>query len=350
MSHDTDTPHTDLRKWMLAQPAKAFPDARHRKYKTQYQNLEDYLNTNVHPEVEKLAMTVDGGYLTDHGPDHIATVIERASRLINSPKTRMSPYEAYVLLVAIHLHDVGNIYGRLKHEQRLAEVMGHIGTRLGNDGPELRMIREIASAHGGKDETGKNIDTIGGLEARTENLANDVRMQFLAAVLRFADELADDKARASRLALALGQLPQDARIYHEYANRLDSVNVRAHSKTIELRFSLDVPTACATFLKEGHQQYLLDEIYARTTKMHRERIYCSRFMRDAVTFDAIHVRVRVFRAPDQVAPLEQIEYTLVESGYPETPDIKSLVPNIPWTGQTLKDRLTPANGNSGHAA
>lgn len=333
----------NLRDWFVGRRAAAFPGSGGREYVNQYKNLEGYLFKEIHPEVEKLAMTVDGGYLNDHGPSHIKTVIDRASQMIGDPKNRLSPYEVYVLLVAIHLHDLGNIYGRKGHEKRLAEIMSHIGTRLGEDAVELKIIRSVAAAHGGRDSDDRNIDTIGALQPVEPFRNEEVRMQLLAAILRFADELADDTDRASGLAMSLDKLPVDAKIYHQYAKQLHSVRVLRDSDSVDLRFTLDSDVACRTFAKKGVPQYLLDEIYCRTMKMHVERIYCSRFMHDVVRLDAINVRIGVFRSATDPIALEEINYSLRESGYPDMPlDISLVVDDLAWNGEDLKRRLEEA--------
>ncbi|MCP4678089.1 MAG: HD domain-containing protein [Deltaproteobacteria bacterium] len=316
----------------------------------QYKNLEEYLCDEVHPEVEKLAMTVDGGYLNDHGPSHIKTVIERASQMIGDPEELLRPYEVYVLLVAIHLHDLGNIYGRTDHEKKLAEIMKKIGTRLGSDAVELKIIRDIAAAHGGKDSDGANVDTIAELQPGEPFRSETVRMQLLAAILRFADELADDTDRASQLAVELDLLPEGAKIFHQYAKQLHSVRVHRNLGSVDLRFTLASDVACRTFEKDGSQRYLLDEIYSRTMKMHVERIYCSRFMHDVVRLDTINVEIRVYLDDAHMEPVETISYCLRESGYPDAVlDIKRVVPDLKWSGEGLKCRLEeskeqPRNG------
>ena len=333
----------NLRDWFVECDASLFPGSGNRNYVSQYRSLEDYLFEHVHPEVEKLAMTVDGGYLTDHGPSHIRTVIDRASQMIGDPKNRLSPYEVYVLLVAIHLHDLGNVYGRKEHEKKLPEIMSEIGSRLGKDAVELHIIRDIAAAHGGKDSGGTNADTIGALQVEEPFRSEAVRMQLLAAILRFADELADDTDRASRLALELNGLPEDAKIYHQYAHRLYSARVHPESGFAELRFTLDSDVACRTFKKDGEPTYLLDEIYFRTMKTHVERAYCCRFMHDLVRLDALNVRIRVFRSATDMAPLEEISYSLRESGYPDMPlDISLVVDDLKWNGEDLKRRIEEA--------
>jgi len=56
---------------------KEFP--REYDYPAQFKSLHNHLNEYYHKDVTAAAALSDaGGYLTDHGPDHIRTVIERA--------------------------------------------------------------------------------------------------------------------------------------------------------------------------------------------------------------------------------------------------------------------------------
>ena len=50
-------------------------------------------------------------WLNDHGPRHIKTVIKRARDLLKGD-AQMTFREVFCLLSAIHLHDLGNFYGR----------------------------------------------------------------------------------------------------------------------------------------------------------------------------------------------------------------------------------------------
>ena len=297
-------------------------------------------------------MTVNGGYLTAHGPSHIRTVIERASQMVGDPTDRLDPYEVYILLLAIHLHDVGNIYGREGHEQHLPPVLQYLGKVLGDDQVELRIINQIAAAHTGKDANGHPSDTIGrGLRPLEQFRSAEVRMQLLASVLRFADELSDDRDRAAPLAIGLHLLPPEAALYHQYALHLTSVRVRPSHRAIDLAFHLDRESVCSTFAKNGHSCFLLDEIYSRTFKLHMERIYCTRFMHDLVRLDSINVRIEVFPDQQNIRAAHEILYSLRETGYPITPtNIRDIVTNLEWSGTTLKEHLEEVKEPSPHAS
>lgn len=337
----------NLREWFLKRRAAQFP-GRKRNYVTQFLAFEQYMFKDVHPQIEKMALAADGGFLTDHGPEHINTVIDRASFMLGV-KPVLSPYETYILLAAIHLHDVGNIYGRVGHEERHAEVIAMAGSLLGTDPAEIRLIQQIAAAHGGKDDRGNPLDSIGDLVESDHFLTEDVQVQALAGILRFADELADDSERAGRLALAIDRMPEEARLYHEYALSLHSVKVRPPEKSIELRFNLDSESACRVFVKDGSPRYLLDEIYDRTLKMHRELIYCSRYMRRIVWLDTINVKIDIFVHRENIQPWKVVAYSLREVGYPQRPmNILDFVKQPHLDGATLRGRLESEGARHDH--
>jgi hypothetical protein len=196
-----------LNEWLAICPKSQFPGSGATDYYERFKRIQDHLNQHVHPHVNAFAMRQDGGYLTDHGPDHIKTVIQRASRLAESPGCDLSAYEVYVLLVGIHLHDVGNIFGRDEHELKSDEIMEQLGPLLGDDTGEKFAIHKIAAAHGGR--VNGNKDKIRALSETDSLLGQDIRPRLLAALLRFADELADDRTRAARFLIDMGRIPQE---------------------------------------------------------------------------------------------------------------------------------------------
>jgi hypothetical protein len=228
--------------------------------------------------------------------------------------------------------------------------MKRLGSRAGDDELEKKVITDIAAAHGGHaDDGGK--DTISHLipEPTIRLLSEDVRVQFLAALLRFADEIADDRGRASRFALAAGAIPPKSRIYHQYSQSLHSVTVG--EREITLDFDLSEAVAEDRFEKKIAalycETYLLDEIFERSLKMHLERMYCMRFLRPWIRLDEVRVNIEVYEVRDgrYGRRLEQIRYRLSEIGYPERPGggIRDLCPELKdWTGAILSAKLKRA--------
>ena len=251
-------------------------------------------------------------FLNRHDESHTRKVMEKALELIKCfNEVVFTCYEIYFLLCAIVVHDIGNIYGRAGHEKRIAEILDQECSDIIPDAIERRVISRIAGVHGGK---------IYGSSDTVNNF--DIKEQLLAAILRFSDELADDAARANYDALNSEIIGTASQIYHIYSSSLHTVELKKnlinHSYEIHLAFEFSVDIAKQLFGKAGHQRYLIDEIYARTIKMERERRYCIRYLRPYCSLERIRVNITI-TDPQDVFWSKEIPYILEESGYPSIP-------------------------------
>jgi hypothetical protein len=320
-----------LDEWFVAynQVSKDFRDFPFGlNYPAKYNAIADKLTAWVHPYVNQGSMMKDGGFLTDHGPEHIKTVIKRATQLVVAmePEERLNPFEVYVLLMAIHVHDVGNILSRKGHEMNSIVVIDHLkDTLVRYDRIEWAAIYDIASAHGGEEK-----DKISKLPENPEPIHNiDVRFQLLAAILKFADELAEDSSRAARYLLFKGKLPEYSAIYHEYALSLHSVKVKSKDRLVEMHFNIEEEKLHEKYKKkiinrisqqfDEKPEFLINEIYLRTLKAHFERLYCMRFMRPFINIDKIRVFIKVSLNKNKKLhiPPPQGTFDLIESGIDE---------------------------------
>lgn len=256
-------------------------------------------------------------FLNDHGPDHINMVIDRANSIVaNFSTDHLSEFEAFILLCAIQIHDIGNILGRAGHERKLNSIFDEKSTNIIVDTPERRVIKSIAMAHGGKTENGK--DTISLLSARETIFNETVRTRLLAAILRFADELADDNTRANRPALDLNILGTNSDIYHKYSRALHTVAIKPDKENndfkVSLVFELEAHALKDRYLVGKHEKYLLDEIYDRTQKMELERRYCMKFIYPYINIGRIQVDINIYGSQSQL--IRAISYTLEDVSYP----------------------------------
>ena len=273
--------------------------------------LDKYMNDQIHDAVNTGAAATGSGWLTDHGSGHVATVIRRIDDLTHSNgRCNLSPYESYLILLAAHIHDVGNVSGRNDHEKRAKEILFQLESAyVGNDTVEKRMIYDIAMAHGGRVASDGSRDTIG-------RLPHDRRIKMLAAILRFADELADDNTRTTRFVTQNVQtVAPDSSVYHMYAGRLSPPQIDHHSATVTLTFELLEEHLTTRYNKDGAQVYLLDEILARTLKTHREQVYCAKFMTSNIISDRVDVHVLVCTA-NYADVVGTVAYALEQTGYP----------------------------------
>jgi hypothetical protein len=320
----------NLEIWLSEQDKSKFPQNGKVDYYKQYELAAEYLNHNVHNHVNTIAAYKDGGFLTDHGPDHIKSVIRKASELVNTPEFDLEPYEVYLLLMAIHFHDVGHIKdGRYQHEISSKYIIKYLGSRLGTDVIEKMNIYKIAEAHGGK--INGNKDKISQLLEKTTVLNCRIRPQLLAAILRLADELSEDRTRACRYLIETGDISKTrtSEIYHRYAYSLHSVSVDLEARSVEMSFEVKKDEVLKQFGKNNDEVYLIDEIYKRTLKTYIECQYCMRFIPINIQIKSIIVKIefidddefQYFRAP--------IKYQLTETGYPDINnfDIFKMCPN-----------------------
>ena len=282
-------------------------------------------------------------FLNKHGSDHIRKVREKAFEILRCFVHGLpSYYEVYFLLCAISVHDVGNFFGRAHHEKRIYSMISSTCVNIIDDSVERRIISRIAGVHGGRINDSK--DTISFLMG-TDTINNmEVREQLLSAVLRFADELADDSSRAIYPAMKSGILGTESEIFHVYSSKLHTVKLQQNPVTaaweVVLRYEFDEKTAEKQYPKGKETVYLLDEIYDRTLKMERERRYCMRFLRAYCAIERINVGITI-NNNDNAFDLETISYILEERGYPDGPHttIKDVREEIP-TGAELAAKLS----------
>jgi len=344
-----------LEEWLKAPPKDAFKNAGDSTpYSANYEALKAQLNVH-HNETTKAAI-LEGIkaqiekahdfqlesmiWLNDHGPKHISTVVERASAILACGDVKLNVREVYILLAAIQFHDVGNFYGRLGHEKKIMYVMAETLPKVAFDSVETLYIKDIAKVHGGKikGKDGKDDpNTIGTLKNTTTIDGYEIRCRLLAAILRFADEIADDKSRSDLKLLSSGKIPKSSEVFHAYSACLDTVIVKEESKTVELHFKIPKYLLEKKLGKVDHEVYIIDEIHERALKMHTERIYCSKFWNRVIHIDNIWVQIEFYTIPQVTMGLDDedlfvhddITYTLHDNQYPSGPsDIYSICPDL----------------------
>ena len=320
-------------------------------YYERFIRIDNYLNDKIHPHVNVGATAHDPIWLTDHGPDHVATVIRRAGELVFAAECVLTPYETYILLIAAHFHDMGNIFGRQHHERKIHKIMFEDleSTLVGGDTFEKRMICDIAMAHGGYAVDEGDKDTIGKLPYdEPPDKSKGVRVKKLAAILRFADELADDNTRTNRyVQQATDRVYPGSEIFHQYAAHLRPIDINHDTRSVNLRFELSTELVNRKCRKNSEETYLFNEILARNLKMYREHIYCKRFMLPDIVLDQISVHIDVCNDNYSVI-LGQLNYVLIEKGYPDGPrHLRDICPTL-VTGEVLKERVAKLQpkGNS----
>jgi len=258
--------------------------------------------------------------LSDHGIPHIENVIENAARLLgldasyshedgsgtkSFEQLGIRPVEAYLLSMALMFHDTGNILSRAGHADSgksvIAELMKGV---LKAD--EIRVINLVMAAHSGKSHKGC-FDRISDLPESPDYLNKEpVRLRPLAAIVRFADELAEGAQRTSNFLrdrgdFRMGESNEVRNPFHDYAS-ITQMNIdRGHGR-IAISYGIDLDDKM--FSQEGEERLrtLLAMICHRIHKTDDERRYARFYGGEWLqAFRSTEVVIRFYRENLEVA-------------------------------------------------
>jgi hypothetical protein len=312
--------NNNLEDWFLSREKKEFPEG-FEDYVSHYSTIVAKLRP-VHKQVTAGADATDGTSLTWHDESHIKKVIKQASKLLAYSEAEIKPLEAFALLVAIQIHDIKNIEGREEHETRAIEIFSDLKIAGIIDSILLKNIGFIASCHAGTYTIGdrKEKDKISLLAYDSLKGDKTIRLRFLAALLRLADEYSDDSQRSMSYLLSAGKIKTGSIIHQKHAESLIDVDIPTNSGKVDFDYHIQVADAVTKFPKYIKEKqtyedvYLLDEIFERTIKSHLETVYCMRFLRPWISINKILVSIEIEHA--KITQQLKISYELEEVGYP----------------------------------
>lgn len=224
--------------------------------------------------------------LTDHGPKHLANVMENSYTLIKHNIESLSCGELYFLCVIIMLHDVGNIEGRKKHQVKIAEIYNGIRKEDSRYNHERTIVLQAAAAHCGESKFDDK-DTLKQLSENSNLLGARLRLRELAAILRFGDELAEGPQRTCDYIIRKGAIDIKSSIYHIYAQ---ITNVFIDIDRIALTYNIDIDNSQ---IKKIGLKKILDFIYKRIIKLDEERRYCKYYTDFLNPYKQTHVTFNI---------------------------------------------------------
>lgn len=249
--------------------------------------------------------------LTDHGTRHIGDVIDNAALLLGLPNQhnvqsdatpahleQFSSQEWLVLLLGLVLHDVGNIYGRNKHNQKIPEVWKSVSSAWHAWSLSQRsLVIAVGRAHSGKTATG-SADTLEPLAAGSHFFDKVlIRAAEIAAIIRFADELAEGPQRTSQFMIDEGKFSNESVLYHHYA-KITQVSIDRDSGRVALTYSVDVDDkSCPsdTAKKKEHVGNLLALLYSRAAKMNYERQFARHYSAALSPFKMTSISLNIYK-------------------------------------------------------
>lgn len=211
--------------------------------------------------------------LTDHGPAHIANVLNNIDKLLDGCIKELSGIELYCLCLSALFHDVGNLFGREEHNRNINEIYDHVRRSNPKYRQEKYIVLRACEAHCGLTSDG-SMDTLKIVDEHAQLCDEKVRLRKIAALLRFADELAEGPQRTSAYMVSKHGYSETSEIYHKYAT-ITSINIDRGGKRIALTYNigLNVDNGAMTVIEETNFRELLNFIYKRTIKLEQERKY-----------------------------------------------------------------------------
>lgn len=252
--------------------------------------------------------------LTDHSEKHVKDVFDRAYKLIGDFNQKdLSIYEVYILALMILFHDLGNVYGRTNHDspKRIMDLYTKYRINPTQYKLEKRVVANGASAHSGKskndcDDTLKFVDN----NCSIEN-GQPIRLQELAAILRFADELAEGPQRTCSFAIENNDFPDGENIiYHEYA-QITNIFIDRLRGRISVTYCFDIDNKIE---HEDNFKKLLELTFKRCLKLDLERRYSKYHSEILKPFKEISIKYdfNINNHPDLIG-FDQI---IIEDQYP----------------------------------
>ena len=279
-----------------------------------YREFEDTLNKEVHPKVNEGAATKGDGRLTEHGIPHIIRVFDCAYKLAIGRIADLKGYEIFMLCIAIHLHDIGNLDGRGDHENHIRSVVNRLKINIptNKDSTTHNTIISIAEAHGGISAIKRDNDTFFDL-ARSVTLFGDfvVRPALIASILRFADELSDFFKRTDDIV----DIPRENELFHAFSSSLHECLIEG--RTISIVFRIKYAYTQKMLTKGSSKGYLYDWIMERLSKLMRELEYCSKYSEGFIQINAVSVKLLVTKKDNESAVEYRDEIPLCLRGYPD---------------------------------
>lgn len=215
--------------------------------------------------------------LTDHGPRHIQNVLENVFKLLGHDINYFRPIEHYVLGLGVLFHDVGNLHGRKDHNKRIGQFYDHV--RGGDEfAHERSVVVRISQAHSGKARDG-SLNTLADVPPTLQLDGEPVRAREVAAIIRFADELAEGPQRTSSYMRGRAGYAPNSAPHHDYSSATD-IAIDKGNNRIAVTYQFNIVTEKGIEEDLSKLKESLEFAYRRLGKMNLERKYarfhCSR--------------------------------------------------------------------------
>ena len=277
-----------------------------RDFWNRYSTIKSYLVSEYYPWIQ-----ANCPFFTDHGTNHIQSVIRSASEMLSGTVENLRNLDLFLLLCAILWHDAAMVHGRPDHAARSGRMIDQI-RRLGfPDVTIQKLVTDIAKAHGGKD----GLSIPGHVQDySTKNETYTVKPKALAAVVRFADEISENRTRISISLLEDGAVPADSQIYWEYASCIAASRADPRREFVVVTVEIDrqvalrrhsCPPECDRYAARDGTIAVIQYIISRLEKMNNELAYCGQEFREYCQIRAIELRMKLLDGTSELVGYDE---------------------------------------------
>lgn len=275
-------------------------------------------------------------YLTDHGPPHIQDVLKNVFKLLEGDLEHFSPIEHYILGLSVLFHDVGNLHGREGHNKRIGHFYNHVRQSAAKFARERTLIVQIAQAHTGQARNGSR-NTLADVPDSSPLNGEPIKSREIAAIVRFADELAEGRKRTSDYMMQHGLYPLEDQAHHAYS-AATSIAIDKGNERIAVTYELNLDTKVCLAEELSRIKAFLKFASQRLAKMDQERRY-ARFhcVKPLAPFRQITVRLNIQIDGDIVEP--SLEAIISDEVSLDAPTDLLCDRDKSWNPDTVIDRL-----------
>lgn len=237
---------------------------------------------------------------TDHGEDHIIDVQNTIYSMINVNIGEFTPLELYILCLSSYFHDWGNIITRQNHRDYAYRFYNSIFPNNQRDMQESSIINKLVWSHTGISSSGDK-DTLKDVSEKMSLRGSYINARRLAAILRFADELAESPHRTSTNYVANKKINKNSLCHHLYANCID-ISCKAQEGRIlidlHVGFLIKNKEYQAVFVGTGKTVSLtqfIDCIEKKLRKVDEERKYANYYLKGFLYFAEISANIKFLK-------------------------------------------------------
>ena len=233
-------------------------------------------------------------FMNDHSREHLQRVLyhiesilecnyfRKNSKIVDIPTDRILSWaDTMILLNALIWHDIGNIYGRKGHAKKVRNCLEAIAPYL-YDTHLKNYIIQVAEAHSGENAIENSIPDS---HAASHYENNDIHLQFIAAVLRFADEIDEDHRRAKPNEYEdLDLIPEESQRFWFFSKSNSSIKVSNEIGMMNFDFWVNIESYIPKskfdrkFKADGSNIEAATEYFRRILKFEKERRYCNKYI------------------------------------------------------------------------